>query len=202
MHTTIEGIYENGKVILKESPPVKKNSKVLVTFISDDNNPTAGQKRKLGSMTGTIKMADDFNESLDDLSDYIWWHTYSIHTQYFGASPNITNSPQKPGTIIEDMNSVCYASAVSFFEMAIKKKTGKLELSRPVSQYFDEIQRIGIQILPIKPQYLDCYDTLPLIDGNRDPFDRILIATAIEENLQVLTIDEKFTLYDNLQVIW
>lgn len=100
------------------------------------------------------------------------------------------------------MNSVCYASAVSFFEMAIKKKTGKLELSRPVSQYFDEIQRIGIQILPIKPQYLDCYDTLPLIDGHRDPFDRILIATAIEENLQVLTIDEKFTLYDNLQVIW
>lgn len=71
MLTTIEGIYENGKVILKESPPVKKNSKVLVTFMGDDNNTSAGQKRKLGSMTGTIKMTDDFNESLDDLSDYI-----------------------------------------------------------------------------------------------------------------------------------
>ncbi|SEJ43394.1 hypothetical protein SAMN05216327_11074 [Dyadobacter sp. SG02] len=71
MLTTIEGIYENGKVILKESPPVKKNSKVLVTFMGSDNQPTNGQKRKLGSMTGTIKMSDDFNESLDDLSDYI-----------------------------------------------------------------------------------------------------------------------------------
>lgn len=71
MLTTIEGIYENGKVILKESPPVKKNSKVLVTFMSSDNYVPAGQKRKLGSMAGTIKMSDDFNESLDDLSDYI-----------------------------------------------------------------------------------------------------------------------------------
>lgn len=71
MLTTIEGIYENEKVILKESPPVKKNSKVLVTFISDDIDTSASQKRKLGTMTGTIKMADDFNESLDDLSEYI-----------------------------------------------------------------------------------------------------------------------------------
>ncbi|MNL84521.1 hypothetical protein D3C87_2125120 [compost metagenome] len=71
MLTTIEGIYENGKVILKESPPVKKNSKVLVTFMSDDIDTSASQKRKLGTMTGTIKMADDFNESLDDLSEYI-----------------------------------------------------------------------------------------------------------------------------------
>jgi hypothetical protein len=71
MLTTIEGIYENGKVILKELPPVKKNSKVLVTFMSDDSNATTSQKRKLGSMAGTIKMTDDFNESLDDLSEYI-----------------------------------------------------------------------------------------------------------------------------------
>lgn len=71
MLTTIEGIYENGKVILKESPPVKKNSKVLVTFMSDDSNTPVNQKRKLGTMTGTIKMAEDFNERLDDLSEYI-----------------------------------------------------------------------------------------------------------------------------------
>ncbi|SDG95974.1 hypothetical protein SAMN04487996_12629 [Dyadobacter soli] len=70
MLTTIEGIYENGKVTLKESPPVTKNSKVLVTFMSTDGTQV-GQKRKLGSMAGTIKMAEDFNESLDDLSDYI-----------------------------------------------------------------------------------------------------------------------------------
>ncbi|PSL22664.1 hypothetical protein [Dyadobacter jiangsuensis] len=71
MLTTIEGVYENGQVILKESPPVKKSSKVLVTFMGDDNNTFTGQKRQLGSMAGTIKTADDFNDSLDDLSDYI-----------------------------------------------------------------------------------------------------------------------------------
>jgi len=123
------------------------------------------------------------------------------HTILWSLAQHHKLSP-KARTIIEDMNSVCYASTVSFFEMAIKKKTGKLELSRPVSQYLDEIQRIGIQILPIKPEYLDCYDTLPLLADHRDPFDRMLVATAIEENLQVLTIDEKFILYDNLQVVW
>ena len=71
MLTTIEGIYENGKVILKESPPVKKNSKVLVTFIADDAITSKPQKRTLGTMKGTVKMADDFNDNLDDLADYI-----------------------------------------------------------------------------------------------------------------------------------
>lgn len=104
--------------------------------------------------------------------------------------------------IIEDINSTCYASAVSFFEMVIKSKTGKLELSQPVSLYYYAVQRIGMKMLPIKPEYLDCYDDLQLWNNHRDPFDRMLIATAIAENLCIITIDEKFQLYDSLNVTW
>lgn len=104
-------------------------------------------------------------------------------------------------SIIEDSNSVCYASIISFFEIAIKVKTGKLELSQPVSRYYDETQRIGIRVLPVKPEYLDRYDKLPLFDNHRDPFDRFLIATAIHENLRIITIDEKFGLY-GLDISW
>lgn len=69
MLTTIEGIYENGKVTLTESPPVKKNSKVLVTFMTETNAVPPGNKRTLGTMKGTIKMADDFNDNMDDLDE-------------------------------------------------------------------------------------------------------------------------------------
>lgn len=109
---------------------------------------------------------------------------------------------EKARVIIEDINSVCYVSDVSFFEMAIKKKTGKLELLHPISRYHDEAHRIGIQPLAIKPEYLDLYEELPLWDNHRDPFDRLLIATAVVENLTVISIDEKFILYDNIEVVW
>lgn len=71
MLTTVEGVYKNGKVILKESPPVKNTSKVLVTFIVDENLKSLTQKRILGSMAGTIDTANDFNDNLDDLEEYI-----------------------------------------------------------------------------------------------------------------------------------
>jgi len=104
-------------------------------------------------------------------------------------------------SIIEDVDSTCYASVISFFEIAIKTKTGKLELSQPVSRYYEEIQTIGIRMLPIKPVYLDRYDRLPLYENHRDPFDRFLIATASHENLDIITIDEKFDLYE-VNVRW
>jgi len=71
MLTTIEGIYENGKVTLTESPPVKKSSKVLVTFMTDINAMPTSDKRTLGTMKGTVKMADDFNDNMDGLDENI-----------------------------------------------------------------------------------------------------------------------------------
>lgn len=71
MLTTIEGIYENGKVILNEIPPLKKRAKVLITFMNESDQPFRETKRPLGTMKGTIKMADDFNDPIDDLKDYM-----------------------------------------------------------------------------------------------------------------------------------
>jgi hypothetical protein len=70
MITTLEGIYENGHVIFKETPPIKKKSKVLVTFVDDVETPSL-KKRPLGTMKGTIKMSDDFNDPIEDLKDYM-----------------------------------------------------------------------------------------------------------------------------------
>jgi len=67
MITTLEGIYENGHVIFKDTPPVRKKSKVLVTFIEKAEKVSPLRKRPLGTMKGTIKMADDFNDPIEDI---------------------------------------------------------------------------------------------------------------------------------------
>jgi hypothetical protein len=70
MLTTIEGIYENGQVILKEIPPKMKRVKVLITFMEEADADIPLKKRPLGTMKGTIKMSEDFNDPLEGLNDY------------------------------------------------------------------------------------------------------------------------------------
>ena len=105
--------------------------------------------------------------------------------------------------VISNLDSECYTSVISFFEMAIKKKTGKLELAKTITEYIVETQRIGIKLLSITPSHLDDYQTLPLHSDHRDPFDRIIIATACTENLIIITADEKFRKYSELvDILW
>jgi len=51
-----------------------------------------------------------------------------------------------------------------------------------------------ISIIPIEPRYLTVLEELPLI--HRDPFDHILIATAIVEKMTIITADEDIARYD------
>jgi hypothetical protein len=67
MLTTIEGVYENGRVIFNEIPPVKKKSKIFITFLEDAEVVTKLKKRRFGTLKGTIPVPDDFNEPLDEL---------------------------------------------------------------------------------------------------------------------------------------
>ena len=70
MLTTLEGIYENGQIVLKEQPPVQKRTRVLVTFVEE----VISQKpqRRLGTWEGKYAIPDDFNEPLDDLKEYMF----------------------------------------------------------------------------------------------------------------------------------
>ncbi|RYU95441.1 DUF2281 domain-containing protein [Emticicia agri] len=71
MLITVEGIYENGQVVFKENPPLRRKSKVLITFVEEISDKTSFKKRPFGTLKGTIKVSDDFNEPLDDLKDYM-----------------------------------------------------------------------------------------------------------------------------------
>ena len=74
MYTAIKGTYENGKVILEESPPTQQKTKVLVMFLADEEKPPIILHKgvRLGSLVGQgYNIPNDFNEPLDDLREYM-----------------------------------------------------------------------------------------------------------------------------------
>jgi hypothetical protein len=70
MLTAIKGYYEKGKIIMNEAAPVKSKTDVIITFLTKDDEVTAG-KRIPGGLKGKVSLPDDFNEPLDDLKDYM-----------------------------------------------------------------------------------------------------------------------------------
>ena len=90
-------------------------------------------------------------------------------------------------------------SIATLWEIAIKKSIGKLNIPESVLDLERACMKNDICILPIKTIYLERIGILPLIHG--DPFDRLIMATAIEENLTVITCDEKIHQY-NIRFLW
>ena len=72
MLQVVKGIYENGRVILEETPRHIGKAKIIVTFL-DEKKPVAKKHHKEripGALKGKVTIPDDFNEPLDDLKDY------------------------------------------------------------------------------------------------------------------------------------
>lgn len=84
----------------------------------------------------------------------------------------------------------CVASIASLWEITIKNSLGKLDVRDDLA---DVLQKTGVEILPIRFEHLNTIRILP--HHHRDPFDRMLIAQAMTENLTMLTVDRHFALY-------
>lgn len=117
------------------------------------------------------------------------------------------NNPKIPETImnsIQEPNNTIFFSQISLFEISIKQKIGKLPaFYATVEEIYNQAINDGFTFLPIQNKHLFNYSKVPLKEDHRDPFDRPLIATAIEENAVIITADEKFNLYAGLiKVIW
>jgi PIN domain nuclease of toxin-antitoxin system len=80
-----------------------------------------------------------------------------------------------------------FASVVSLWECAIKAKTGRLPLRRGVKQWPEILDKHGIQLLPLEASHIDL-DVGPE-PHTKDPFDRLLLAIAIAENMKLVTKD-------------
>lgn len=100
---------------------------------------------------------------------------------------------------IEEASHTNFVSMATFWEMAIKISLNKLELRKPLPDLESLIWENGIEILPITIEHTLLVSQLPFY--HKDPFDRLLVAQAMSENMTLLSGDEKFKLYP-IQVIW
>jgi PIN domain nuclease of toxin-antitoxin system len=103
---------------------------------------------------------------------------------------------------IQTANTI-YVSQISLFEVAIKTKVGKLSIKRGLTGLLQDMMLENIQILPLQNEHIAAYDQIPFFDDHRDPFDRLILATALHEGWPVMTADPKFSWYkDQIEVIW
>ena len=103
-------------------------------------------------------------------------------------------------TAIAHPNSQVFLSAASAWEIVIKYGKGHITLSDTPDRYITiNRQRHRIESLPIDEQ--TTLRILELPDIHRDPFDRIIIAQAIANNMLIVTPDNQITHY-LVSAIW
>jgi PIN domain nuclease of toxin-antitoxin system len=99
--------------------------------------------------------------------------------------------------LIEDEKNRKFISVASLWEIAIKSSIGKLSLSAPFDQLIpQQLSLNGFELLPIEVFHLAAVTTLPF--HHRDPFDRLLIAQALAENMPIVSSDPAFNTYNNI----
>jgi len=116
------------------------------------------------------------------------------------AAPSLS---KKATLLIKDPTNNIFVSMVSFYEVAIKVSIGKMKLGKTIEKFYQQTLAANIEVLPISPKYLETFANLPLFPNHKDPFDRLIIATALTDNLSIITTDAKFSLYKELvDIVW
>ncbi len=87
-----------------------------------------------------------------------------------------------------------FVSAASLWEIAIKEALGKLRLPAPAREWLPgALERAGLSGLDIEGRHALTAGALP--PHHRDPFDRLLVAQALEEGLTLVTSDPRVAPY-------
>ena len=105
--------------------------------------------------------------------------------------------PAEVRAIVRD-EECCYSIA-SLWEIAIKQSLKKLDAELTLSDLDRQCQLAGLRRIAIDVAHLERIKTLP--DIHRDPFDRLLVAQALEEGLVIVTRDRIIPQYP-VQTIW
>lgn len=116
---------------------------------------------------------------------------------FIGGSGELSLSAK---ALIEDGENDRYLSVASLWEMAIKVSIGKLDVPLPFTRLVRQhVTGNAIEMLQVEPEHLDKQQKLPF--RHRDPFDRLIIAQAIAEEMVVVSQDAAFEEYP-VRVLW
>lgn len=106
--------------------------------------------------------------------------------------------------IMNESNRICI-SPISFWEMAIKYQSKKLNLGKINILHLPHIaEQYDFELLTPEPYDYVSIAQVPYKENHHDPFGRMLIQQAIRNNLVLLSKDEKFQQYEEngLQLMW
>jgi len=82
---------------------------------------------------------------------------------------------------------------VVYWEVLLKTMKGTLDVGEPRTWWQDALEQLAATPLVLQPEHVSEVSALPPI--HKDPFDRMLIAQAIVDDLTLLTRDEQMTRY-------
>lgn len=121
----------------------------------------------------------------------------SVFLWFIGGSDKLSS---KAISLISDLNNQIVLSSASLWEIAIKISLGKLDLLEPFSQLIpQQLKANEFDLLSIEIEHLSNLVNLPF--HHRDPFDRLIIAQAITEDIPVISPDQMFSKYP-VKLIW
>lgn len=112
--------------------------------------------------------------------------------------------PARVTAIIEDTSQELFLSAVSLWEMAIKLRSGRLDIGgRLASDVLAEAINMNLEIISLDPVEAATHGNLTE-DTHFDPFDRMLIWQAIARDMTLISRDPEFTRFkkDGLRLLW
>jgi PIN domain nuclease of toxin-antitoxin system len=110
-----------------------------------------------------------------------------------GDRASVTDQAQE--ALQEERNSVS-VSAVSVWEIAIKRSLGKLVIE---DQWARALTRLGFDPMPVTAQHAEHVEHLPW--HHRDPFDRLLISQASLEERALVSADARLAVY-GVDLVW
>ena len=116
---------------------------------------------------------------------------------YIEGDPQLSTTAR---TLIQDASNDVLISPASYWEIAIKVSLEKWQLNRPYEDFIDiGLKHYGFLILPILPDHTARLIGMPF--HHKDPFDRLLIAQALAEEIPIISADKQFDAY-RIKRIW
>jgi PIN domain nuclease of toxin-antitoxin system len=126
--------------------------------------------------------------ALLDTNSFLW---------FIGGSDKLSIDARN---FIADIDNQLVLSSASLWEIAIKASLGKLDLLQPFNQLIpQQLEQNDITILPIEISHLTKVINLPF--HHRDPFDRLILAQALTEELPIVSPDALFSQY-SVSLVW
>jgi PIN domain nuclease of toxin-antitoxin system len=101
-------------------------------------------------------------------------------------------------SLLANLDNELLLSATSILEIALKHTRKKIDMPEALLQ--QAIQDLGLTVIAFEPRHAYRLFTLPM--HHADPFDRMIVATALVEDVPLVGGDHQFARYKGLQAIW